>query len=69
MKYTNKLKMAMIATNTNQVKLAKLTKQSQQNLSYKMMRDNFRLNEYERLLTAMGFELKIQIILPNGETV
>ena len=69
MKYTNKLKMAMIATNTNQVKLAELTNQSQQNLSDKMSRDNFRLNEYERLVTAMGCELKIQIILPNGETV
>ena len=69
MKYTNKLKMAMIATNTNQVKLAKLTNQSQQNLSDKMTRDNFRLQEYEQLLTAMGCELKIQIILPNGETI
>ena len=69
MKYTNKLKMAMIATNTNQVKLAELTNQSQQNLSEKMTRDNFRLQEYERLVTAMGCELKIQIILPNGEVV
>ena len=69
MKYTNKLKMAMIATNINQVKLAEMTNQSQQNLSDKMSRDNFRLNEYERLVTAMGCELKIQIILPNGETV
>ena len=59
----------MIATNINQVKLAKLTNQSQQNLSDKMTRDNFRLQEYEQLLTAMGCELKIQIILPNGETV
>ena len=69
MKYTQKLKMAMIATNTNQVKLAKLTNQSQQNLSDKMTRDKFRLQEYEQLLTAMGCELKIQIILPNGETI
>ena len=69
MKYTNKLKMAMIATNINQVKLAEMTNQSQQNLSDKMSRDNFRLQEYERLVTAMGCELKIQIILPNGETV
>ena len=59
----------MIATNTNQVKLAELTNQSQQNLSEKMTRDNFRLQEYERLVTAMGCELKIQIILPNGETI
>ena len=69
MKYTTKLKMAMIATNINQIKLAELTNQSQQNLSDKMIRDNFRLQEYERLVTAMGCELKIQIVLPNGETV
>ena len=69
MKYTKKLKMAMVATNINQVKLAELTNQSQQNLSEKMTRDNFRLQEYERLVRAMGCELKIQIILPNGETV
>ena len=69
MKYTNKLKMAMIATNINQIKLAELTNQSQQNLSDKMTRDNFRLQEYEQLLMAMGCELKIQIILPNGEIV
>ena len=69
MKYTTKLKMAMISTNTNQIKLAELTNQSQQNLSDKMKRDNFRLQEYERLVTAMGCELKIQIVLPNGETV
>lgn len=69
MKYTNKLKMAMISTNTNQVKLAELTNQSQQNLSDKMTRNNFRLQEYEKLVSAMGCELKVQIVLPNGETV
>ena len=69
MKYTNKLKMAMIATNTNQVKLAELTNQSQQNLSQKMVSNNYKMQEFERLVTAMGCELKIQIILPNGEVV
>ena len=69
MKYTKKLKMAMVATNINQIKLAKLTNQSQQNLSEKMTRDNFRLQEYEQLVNALGCELKINIILPNGETV
>lgn len=69
MKYTNKLKMAMIATNINQVKLAELTNQSQQNLSQKMVSNSYRIQEYERLINAMGCELKIQIILPNGETV
>ena len=69
MKYTNKLKMAMIATNINQVKLAELTNQSQQNLSQKMVHESYRLSEYERLVNALGCELKIQIILPNGEIV
>ena len=69
MKHTNKLKMAMIATNINQVKLAELTNQSQQNLSDKMLRDNFRLQEYERIVNALGCQLKIQIILPNGEVI
>lgn len=69
MTYTQKLKMAMVATNINQVKLAELTKQSQENLSQKMAKNNFKMQEFERLITAMGCELKIQIILPNGETV
>lgn len=69
MTYTQKLKMAMVATNINQVKLAELTKQSQENLSQKMAKNNFKMQEFERLIKAMGCELKIQIILPNGETV
>ncbi|MBQ7977326.1 MAG: hypothetical protein IJ301_01830 [Clostridia bacterium] len=35
MTYTQKLKIVMIATNINQVKLAELTSQSQENLSQK----------------------------------
>ena len=69
MKYTNKLKMAMIATNINQIKLAELTNQSQQNLSQKMVSNNYKIQEYERLVNALGCQLKINIILPNGETV
>ena len=69
MKYTNKLKMAMIARNINQIKLAELTNQSQQNLSQKMVSNNYKIQEYERLINALGCQLKIQIILPNGEIV
>ena len=69
MKYTQKLKMAMIATNINQVKLAELTNQSQQNLSQKMVSNSYRIQEYERLVNALGCELKIEIILPNGVIV
>lgn len=67
MKYTNMLKKAMIETNINQIKLAELTNQSQQNLSQKMLKNNFKVQEYERLVKAMGCELKIEIVLPNGE--
>ena len=69
MKYTNKLKMAMIATNINQIKLAELTNQSQQNLSQKMVSNNYKIQEYEKLVNALGCQLKINIILPNGEIV
>lgn len=69
MKYTNKLKMAMIATNINQIKLAELTNQSQQNLSQKMISNNYKIQEYERLVSALGCQLKINIILPNGEVI
>lgn len=59
----------MIATNINQIKLAELTNQSQQNLSQKMVSNNYKIQEYERLVNALGCQLKINIILPNGETV
>lgn len=59
----------MAATNINQIKLAELTNQSQENLSRKMTANNYKMQEYERLVKALGCELKIQIILPNGETV
>lgn len=69
MKYTHKLKMAMIATNINQIKLAELTNQSQQNLSQKMVSNSYKIQEYERLVNALGCQLKINIILPNGEVI
>lgn len=69
MKYTTKLKMAMIATNINQIKLAELTDQSQQNLSQKMVTGNYKIKEYEKLVKALGCELKVSIVLPNGETI
>ena len=69
MQYTQKLKMAMIATNINQIKLAELTNQSQQNLSKKMLSNKYKIQEYERLVSALGCQLKINIILPNGVVI
>lgn len=69
MTYTQKLKMAMIGTNINQIKLAELTNQSQENLSQKMAKNNYKIQEYEKLVKALGCELKVTIVLPNGDTV
>ena len=64
---TEKLKIAMIKLNSNQLQLAKLTEQSQQNLSKKMSHNDFKLSEYQRLVEALGCTLEINIVLPNGE--
>ena len=69
MELTKKLKIAMIEQNINQVELAKLTSQNQGNLSSKMRADNFRVNEFESLVSALGCELEVNIILPDGRKV
>ena len=66
---TEKLKIAMIKLDVAQVKLAELTDQTQKNLSSKMARNNFKLSEYERLVEALGCELELNIVLPNGERI
>ena len=67
MELTKKLRIAMIETEVSQVELAKRTNQSQSNLSKKMIADNFNIKEYERLVTALGSQLEIKIVLPNGK--
>lgn len=62
-----KLKFAMIKQNVSQIELAKRTNQTQSNLSQKILADNFKLSEYEKLVTALGCELEVKIKLPNGE--
>ena len=66
---TKKLKIAMIEQNINQVELAKLANTNQGNLSFKMRADNFRVKEFEKLVKALGCELEVNIILPNGKRV
>ncbi len=66
---TEKLKIAMIKQNVTQTKLAEMSEQTQKNLAGKMARDNFKLSEYERLITALGCTLEISIVLPTGEKV
>lgn len=65
MSYSKKLRQLMIELEVNQSELAKRTNQSQQNLSNKMILDNFTIKEYEKLINALGCQLEINIILPD----
>lgn len=69
MELSKKLRIAMLETNTSQVELAKLTNQTQANLSKKIIADNFKLKEFEKLVKALGCQLEIKIILPNGKVI
>lgn len=64
---TEKLKIAMIKQCVTQQQLAERTEQKQPNLSAKMVANNFKLSEYQRLVEALGCRLEINIVLPNGE--
>ncbi len=66
---TEKLKIAMIKQGVTQVELAARVGQTQSNLSQKFVANNFKLSEYERLVTALGCGLEISIITPNGERI
>ncbi len=67
MELSKKLKFAMIELDVTQVELGRRTGQTQQNLSQKMRMDNFNIREYERLVKALGCELEVTIVLPNGK--
>lgn len=64
---SEKLRIAMIKLNVNQTQLAERSGQSQKNLSNKMLRNDFKFSEFEKLVTALGCELEVTIKLPNGE--
>ena len=57
----------MIKQNVTQQQLAERTEQKQPNLSAKMVANNFKLSEYQRLVEAHGCALEINIVLPNGD--
>lgn len=66
---TEKLKIAMIKQGVSQLELAERTNQKQPNLSAKMITNNFKLSEYQRLVEALGCQLEIEIVLPNGDKI
>ena len=66
---SEKLKIAMIKCNFKQIDLATATRQSKANLSSKFNRNDFKLSEYQRLVEALGCQLEIKIVLPNGDKI
>lgn len=64
---SEKLRIAMIKCNVNQLELATRSNQSRSNLANKILRNDFKLSEYERLVEALGCNLEVNIVLPSGE--
>lgn len=69
MDFTKKLKIAMVEMNTTQIELARRTNQVQETLSRKMRFGRYKITEYEKLVTALGCTLEVNIILPDGRKV
>ena len=63
------LKIVILKLKISQSDLAERTGQSRANLTNKLKRNDFKLSEYEKLVTALGCQLEINIILPNGERI
>ena len=59
----------MINMNINQLELARRTNLSQPNLSRKMNHGAYTIEDYEKLVEALGCKLELNIILPDGTRV
>ena len=55
--------------NLSEAELARRMGISPQNLSYKMKRDNFATNDLIKVTKALGCNLEIAFVLPDGEKV
>ena len=67
--YSQKLKTAMMLTKTTQEELARILGTTQANLSQKITADNFKIKDYEKLVTALGCSLEINIVFPDGSKI
>jgi DNA-binding Xre family transcriptional regulator len=67
MDMTKKLKFAMIELKVTQLQLAERLGQSQANMSRIMTANNYRVKDFEKIVHALGCELEVNIILPNGQ--
>ena len=61
------IKKLLVELGITQTELAKKVGQTQANLSRKIVSDNFRINDLEKLVNALGCTLEVNIILPNGK--
>lgn len=66
---TQKIKIAMIKQNMNQLELAKNLGIAQANLSRKFKLENYTLEDLEKISRGLGAELVIEFKLPTGEKV
>lgn len=67
--YAQKLKTAMMLTNTTQEELAEKLGTTQSNLSQKITANNFKIKDYEQLISALGCSLEINIVFPDGSKI
>lgn len=61
-----KFRIIMNRQNINMTMLAERTGQTRQNLSNKFSRSNFSEYDIERIANALGCEVDIRFILPDG---
>ncbi len=66
---TQKIKIAMIKQNINQLELANKLGIAQANLSRKFRLENYTIEDLEKISRALGVELIIEFKLPSGESV
>ena len=64
--FAEKTRLAMKRLSMTLGDLAEATDQTRQNLSNKMTRGNFSEKDMEKIATALGCNLEIRIILPDG---
>ncbi len=63
------LKKLMLELDITQAELAKKLGQSQPNMSRKIIANDFRINDFERIVNSLDCQLVINIVLPNGKVI
>ena len=69
MTVAEKIRLIMKRQNMTMGNLADATEQTRQNLSNKMSRGNFTERDIEALANALGCQIKITFILPDGTEI